>query len=241
MDAAEALAERYLVYFGFGPVRYEPDGNCPPDFVTADGTAVEVRRLNQHFDRDGESVALEHDSFPYLAGMRHVLASFGSSKGGQSWWVGFHFHRPAPLWKKVEPKVRAALTDIDRAGAVTDRKIAIIRRFSITVLPCSSAQGERFLLSGYSDNDAGGWFVHEIQRNIQICVDEKTRKIARFRSQYPRWWLILVDHIGYGGSDFEAELLRERARVRHDWDRVVLLSPLDHTRATVVECSAHGD
>ena len=67
MDAAEAHALRFLEHLGIGPVRYEPDGNQPPDFVTANGIAVEVRRLNQHRVTADGHTALEHDAFPITA------------------------------------------------------------------------------------------------------------------------------------------------------------------------------
>jgi hypothetical protein len=39
------------------------------------------------------------------------------------------------------------------------------------------------------------------------------------RAKYPEWWLILIDHIGYGA--------REPIHVDHDWDKVILVNPLN--------------
>jgi hypothetical protein len=73
-------------------------------------------------------------------------------------------------------------------------------------------------LGGFSDHDSGGWIIPELEKNIRICAREKTEKIAGVRARYPEWWLILVDHIGYGQE--------EHLSVEHDWDRVVLISPV---------------
>ena len=65
--------------------------------------------------------------------------------------------------------------------------------------------------------DCGGWLGSELQRNVQIAVEEKTKKIEKRRSNYPEWWLILVDQVGYG--------MEEPFSVKHDWDKVVLINP----------------
>lgn len=230
MKDSEAHARAFLLQLGLGPVTYEPDGNQPPDFVTADGTAVEVRRLNQHFEVAGTPRAHEYDAFPLLKGFRRVLESFGQSRDGRSWWVGYHFHRPVPLWQDLEIDVRRVLTSIDQEGVGPTGKVAIHPHFMIYAVPCAVPQPQRFAFSGYADYDAGGWLIHELQRNVQICAEEKTRKIAPYRERYARWWLVLIDHIGYGTSTLEAELIAEHVRVPGCWNRVTLLHPSDATR-----------
>ena len=74
-------------------------------------------------------------------------------------------------------------------------------------------------MRGFADRDAGGWLIAELERNIRICVLEKTAKIAVVRTRYPEWWLILIDHIGYGD--------REALHVEHGWDKVILVNPLN--------------
>jgi hypothetical protein len=100
-----------------------------------------------------------------------------------------------------------------------------------------------FVLGGYSDRDAGGWLLAEMERNLTICIGEKSKKIEPYRAKYPDWWLVLVDHIGVGLSNYDRELFSERVRVRHNWDRVVLLDRHDHTRALEVlssdNCGPH--
>ena len=60
---------------------------------------------------------------------------------------------------------------------------------------------------------------------------KKTLKTARFRSRYPTWWLILIDRIGYGVDDCDRDLYRSQLAIDHSWDKVILLSPLNHRSA----------
>jgi hypothetical protein len=80
-----------------------------------------------------------------------------------------------------------------------------------------------------SDSDSGGWVIESLERNLRLCIEEKTAKVASFRSQYPEWWLVLVDHVAYGLDSFDLAQFRKSVRVPHTWDRVVIVNPLDHT------------
>jgi hypothetical protein len=233
MDAAESCAKEYLERQGLGPVQFEPDGNCPPDFLLSDGTAVEVRRLNQHFDHVGESRALEADDFPLLNGMRSLLAEWPAK--GCSWWIDYHFHRPVPMWRELRPIVRRILATVDGAGEAPSERIAVAKNFSMKFINATAPLQSRFVLAGYADFDRGGWLMYELERNIRRCVEEKTRKIAPFRDRYQRWWLVLLDQIGYAGTAIEADLFTEKVLVEMTvWERVILLDPANPGRAQVI-------
>jgi hypothetical protein len=53
------------------------------------------------------------------------------------------------------------------------------------------------------------------------------RRIARVRHKYPEWWLVFVDHIGLGVDPCDQDLYREHLEIKHDLDRLILLSPLE--------------
>jgi len=71
------------------------------------------------------------------------------------------------------------------------------------------------------------WVVPELERNLKICIDEKTLKTSAIREKYPEWWLVLIDRINFG--DKEALQVSD-----HNWDKIILIDPDDHTRAFVV-------
>jgi hypothetical protein len=83
-------------------------------------------------------------------------------------------------------------------------------------------------MGAVSDRDSGGWVTTELERNLQLCIDEKTAKMSAIRTKYAEWWLLLVDHINYGVED-------ALQVPPHDWDRIILVSPFDHTQAFEVE------
>jgi len=237
MNRSEEHAQRYLQHLGLKGIRYEPDGNQPPDFATDDSIAVEVRRLNQHFEHGGDHVALEHDAYPTVNGMNRLLASFGESKNDRSWWVHCRFRRPMPKWKELEPDVRTVLSEINSSGGAPDDPVWVHRSLTLQIVPCDEPENRLFVFAGYTDHNAGGWVLHELQQNIQLCVDEKMRKVAPFRASYARWWLILVDHTGLGTHGQQRAALQQHVRVRHDWDRVAILNPKDYRDAVIIDAA----
>ena len=48
-----------------------------------------------------------------------------------------------------------------------------------------------FVFGGCGDNNAGGFVMGETVRNLRMVIAEKTRKVAKARSRYPEWWLVL--------------------------------------------------
>lgn len=67
------------------------------------------------------------------------------------------------------------------------------------------------------DLDSGGWIIPELERNIHICIEEKKNKVARVRTRYLEWWLVLIDYINYG--------MKESLHINHNWDKVILVDP----------------
>jgi hypothetical protein len=237
MDDSEALCARFLDHIGAGPGSYEPDGNQPPDFLLPDGTAIEVRRLNQHADVDGAPVALEQDMFPVLKGMRALVETIGAPVP-RTWWISYTLSRPALPWKQLRPRVREVLLQIAESGVLSPEPVRVHPCLTLRFVPATEAREQSFLIGGFVDRQAGGWLLSELQRNIQICSDEKAAKVARVRAKYRRWWLVLVDYIGRGRGASERELFEQNVHVEHSWDRLILLDPSDHTRAHDVESSS---
>lgn len=97
--------------------------------------------------------------------------------------------------------------------------------FKADLVAASTLDEKLFMLGGYCDQDAGGWVIPELYKGIRACITEKTTKIARHKAKYATWWLVLVDHIGYGIRRDHVELLRGPFEIEHDWERVVLLHP----------------
>jgi hypothetical protein len=104
-------------------------------------------------------------------------------------------------------------------GTLNGTEFTISERFSIDLIPSSNVYQFHFVLGGFADGDGGGWLIPDLERNINICLKDKERKIAPVRSKYPEWWLILLDHVGY--------CMESGITVVHGWDKLILVNPMN--------------
>ncbi len=223
MNRDENIVEAYLNLLHLGSVVYEPDGKVPPDFLIDGRIAVEVRRLNQHRQVEGRSRGLEEDSIPLHQKFENLLKAFGK-KSDATWFVTYTFYRPILNWRELKTKVSAALFEFLLSPVDEAWRIPINDNFEITTLRASGVHNRTFLSGGHADIDAGGWVVSEVIRNLTVYLIEKTKKVIPYRSKYPIWWLIFVDHIGHARDEQE---VRKHIARPEEWNRVILLSPVD--------------
>ncbi len=228
MDHSEKLAHEYLRHLGFQDITYEPDGNVPPDFLVDKKIAVEVRQLNQNQITDAGYCGLQEVAIPLFMKFKNFLTSLGSVNSGESWFVRYRFRRPLLPWDQLQAAVSERLIAFrDNQRAQRHVKVIINEDFELDLIRATDAHPTFFVFGGYSDSDSGGWVFSETQKNLRICVEEKTRKIARVRDKYQAWWLILIDYIGYGVDDCDRSLYREQLGVDHNWDKIILINPVN--------------
>ncbi|MGH7665187.1 MAG: hypothetical protein ACRENI_13000 [Gemmatimonadaceae bacterium] len=229
MDPSETVAYRHLVFRGFASVVYEPDGNTPPDFLLDGRIAVEVRRLNEN-ERDSPSPkGLEETGIPLVTRIQELARSFGPAEH-EAWRLTLRFRRPVPPWRVLAKRAREILEQIrdgHMAHGVTQH---LADGMELEVMPRGATGGEMFHLAGPSDGDSGGWVVDETERNLRTCIDAKTRKVQQHRSRYSEWWLLLVDHVWFGSSADDQARFKQGAHISHDWDKVIIVSPLYHAQ-----------
>jgi len=231
MDDSETLALSYISSIGYSSITYEPDGNIPPDFLVDGKIAIEVRRLNYNrITESGKSQGVENSQFAVLRMMNELLPLLGSSDTGRSWWVTYRFKRPIPHLDILRNKVRDALQTF-REGASEESELQIADHFVLNLLPPTDVRSNCFSVGGFTDMDVGGWLIPLLEQNIRICVAEKSKKIAKVRARYSEWWLILIDHIGFGS--------RESIHVDHDWTKVILVNPLNPKKGYEINCVGH--
>ena len=230
MDESEQVAKNYLCKIGFKKVVYEPDGNIPPDFLADDRVAVEVRRLNQNEMIESGSRGLEESAIPLRMKVDRLLSSFGPPTSETSWFVHYRFRRPLLSWDHLELRLRHALqTFMHDQCADKSTSISIAKGFELQLIRASSHHDNFFVLGGYIDSNNSGFVGDLLLKNLRICIEEKTRKIAPHRRKHSEWWLVLIDRITYGVVDeHNAELLRKHINSNHGWHKIVLLNPLDY-------------
>ena len=146
--------------------------------------------------------------------------------------VCFKLRRPLPRWELLRSALSSYLEAFRNDHRNNARRSATIAdAIELELIPASEPHPTLFLPGGCSDEDAGGWVLEETKKNLRLCIEEKTLKIAKVRHKYPEWWLLLVDRIGYGVDDCDRGLYREQLRINHGWDKVILLNPTDYRSA----------
>ena len=204
MDDQEKIVNEYLISKGYKSIKYEPDGNIPPDFLVNDSIAIEVRRLNQHYENDeGTHKGLEVDSIPLYQTVYRMLPDYDRMYSGKTYFVYLRFRRPMEKGKKGKKEIKKVLSDFSQSPTNVRTEIAVNNSLTIKIFPANTPKdGKFFLMAGYSDQDSGGWVLSELERNILLCSEEKLGKVEKYRKNYSVWWLALVDHIGHGiGED----------------------------------------
>ncbi len=230
LDDSEKIAEIYLHHRGFKDIHYEPDGNVPPDFLVNGTIAIEVRQLNQNQITDSWYRGLDEDAIPLLMKFRKLLKSFEPAENGETWFVRYKFGRPIEPWKELETKIRNCLSEF--RGNPSERRrvdIMIDDNFELNFIRATDAHESFFIFGGYGDHDSGGWILEKTLKNLRLCVEEKTQKVASVRHRYKEWWLILIDRIGYGVEDCDHAIYREHLAIEHSWDKIILVNPLNPT------------
>jgi len=226
MDNTERIACSFLASLGYQGIVYEPDGNIPPDFAIEGTIAVEVRRLNQNERGRDFLKGLEEAERPLLGKLKKFLKSFGLAET-VGWWVLIRFKRPIPRWERIEHNLRQFFSSIEDNPHLKKITKRIGNNFEIELLPRALPVDYVFELGVIDDLDEGGWVIEEVEYNLRLCIDEKTKKVARFRHRYSEWWLILVDHVAYGMSEESRSVFCESVNIQHDWDRITVVSPID--------------
>lgn len=235
MDSSEKMVNQYLQGLGFADVRYEPDGNIPPDFLVDGRIAVEVRRLNQNYDEGSRKGprGLEETAIPLWRHVwDHVTGLGPAPSSGQSWCVYYRFSRPTPTWRDLKRELDRLLKPFMANPDPQPFDITLLGHFRVEVIASPVPQPTFFRPLGYHDVQSGGWLLGEIETNLRHCIAEKTAKIANHRARYPEWWLVLPDYIGYGLNESERELIYDQTTLHPGgFDKIVLIDLRDVSRA----------
>lgn len=219
MKQDEEWVRKYLVGIGYPPdeIQFEPDGNTPPDFLVSGRIAIEVRRLDQHVEVSGQIEPIGNTAHPFENRLERLFKSIGGPTSGVSWVVLVDFKRPLPRVKEWEAFLRQRL-ELIHAGNSDREERTVIQigdnlRLELLRMPPDE---DAFFLGSISDDDEGG-YVEVLEKSLLVCVREKEQKVAKVRTKYPEWWLILVDHIWAGKP--------EDVALAHTFDKVIVIHP----------------
>ena len=176
MDRTEQLAARFLESLGHSTT-YEPDGNVPPDFVTSDGTAVEVRRLNQvHTDQDGKVQGLENADMAMWRTMAELINGYEATQSDTSIGVFYIFGRPIPSRRVIARELKQAfdefLNDIDFT-----KRVALPCGIRLRFFDYGKWKGTPFRHAGSMDDQSGGWVMGKLATSLTYALADKEEKV----------------------------------------------------------------
>lgn len=228
-DGTEKRVKEYLINLGFINIEYEPNGEKKfPDFAINESIAVEVRKLNIHYEKPnekGSTYAHEQHFYPVWQGLEKLLKKFGSSIDGETWAVGFSLAHPFNGWKRIKREVKNLLELFKASEIRIPMNDRIQECIKIDFIRCGSNHQDFYIMGCGSDDEVGYWVIGEIHRNLEIVIKEKEPKIYPCRDQFSEFWLVLVDYIGYGISVDDLEQLRAMPKIESNWNKVIVISP----------------
>jgi hypothetical protein len=194
MKKEERAAKNYLEGLWKGDVRFEPDGNRPPDFKLASTIGIEVRRLNENYFDTDRTKGIEEVSIPLHAKFKEVLNSYDSKFDGLTYWVGLIYKRPIHRGvKRAGEDMHKALDNFLEGRRTTPCSLEVGSKIWFVVYPAKPFPNRVFRHAVTSDDDSGGLVVQFYVQNISHCIDEKAQKIVPYKNRYNEWWLLLVD------------------------------------------------
>jgi len=230
MKAEEQVASKFLkARFSKEPV-YEPLGkSSPPDF-SIDGTAFEVRRLNQRYiHEDGSNEGLEQVDIPLnLALHRELFKIPFSEQGGTIFW-GSKFKRPlTDEIRNIVNQLAAAVREYYSEGSRKQREITV-GGVTLDLFGASASAGKALMMGYEGDDDSGGWFGEIYPTSIRLALEEKITKTKNIADKFDRWVLVLVDYVLPGMME-PNDIGRLHLNLGH-FHSVVIINPVNASLA----------
>jgi len=229
MKREEQLAYNYLTYQGYSKIKYEPDGNIPPDFLINETIAIEVRRLNQHYTANLTDLPdpLEKLEFALIPRVNSILKEYPIGTNPNSVFVFVEFGRPLTVNKKLLNDIKSLLEQHKMNDIHVITSVKISENLTIRFHPSSKKFSTLYVLGIVADNNSGGLVVSNIYHNLKLVIKEKERKILKYYNRYPEWWLLLIDFIGYGLDDFDFHQLGQYKINSSKFKKIILVPPFN--------------
>jgi hypothetical protein len=135
------------------------------------------------------------------------------------------FKRPIPRWSVLQPSLKAFLDEFVTNNTPRRERCRIAPNVELEVFPRARPSSATFTVAITADDDSGGWVIPELERNLRLCIDEKTAKVAAYRSKYSEWWLLFIDLFAFGLDQFDRQQFKQRVQIEHAWDRIIIVNP----------------
>lgn len=228
MNIDETIAFDYLKKLEIGKPVYEPFGNRPPDF-SIDNLAVEVRRLNQNYFKEGKVVGLENFGMVFPDVVEEVFRGFDSKYSGLSYWVAVKYKRaPDQKMSYLKKELKLSLQQFLNIRTPLPYTLDVSDEVDISFYESTPFEGKIFQIGSMMDYDSGGWVLSLYIENIKHSLQEKIGKILPYKNDFPKWWLLLVDRIGFTFHDDEIDELKKYVGKIEQFEKVIIVSPINY-------------
>jgi hypothetical protein len=221
MNQDEKIADKYLKGI-YSSVRYEPDGNIPPDFVVNDSIGVEVRRLNQQHRENGVVEGLEEQRISLLKAVNNELEKYPKDNNGNNFWLMLRYRRNIGKLKKIKKNIDKAIKSFHAQKCTIPYKFNLSENITLEFSLKSSTLSRKYKVGIHSDHDSSGWVVSMYIQDTTHCIEEKERKIEPFRTRYQSWWLLLIDHIDCM-DNYDKEKIERNIERSSSFNRVIVI------------------
>jgi hypothetical protein len=211
-------------------IKFEPDGNVPPDFSINPKIGVEVRRLNQYKTVNNKKVPLEVLEFNLIPKIEKLLKQIKKDEFSNSIFLSVIYERPLKVDKILMAEIKSKLLS-NIPLLEKDLVLKIRDNLELSLFKSENKFDDYIQLGTYSDRDKGGYIVREIYENLILILKEKEKKVKKYQSKYDSWWLLLLDYIGYELSEMEIQQLNDLPRLTTIFDRIVLISPNNNNKS----------
>jgi len=226
----EKIAQKWLKSQGYTNIKFEPDGNVPPDFSLNNIIGIEVRRLNQHLNKNGNNIPIEDLEFKLIPRIRTFLKQIKNKNYTNSIFLSIRYNRPLKVDKVLLGQIKEKiLLNIEILNK--ELTFEVNDNLELKLFRSDLKLEDYIQIGSYSDRDSGGFIVSIIYENLSLILSEKDEKIRNYRNKYNFWWLLLIDRIGYGLDGMDIKQLNELPRLTTYFDKVVLVSPIDISKS----------
>lgn len=229
MNVDEKITYTYLCnFYGEKKTIFEPDGNCPPDFLVDSNIAIEVRRLNENYFSIENVEGLEIKASGIYNSFVTILRSFDTAYSGQTYCVSIGFQRPIITKQSITKKlIKNALNEfLISPQKLLPHVISIDEQMEIRIYVNSPKEGKVFVPAGEEDDDSGGEPISIYTKNIKHCISEKSHKISKFKNKYFEWWLILVDNIFFDPGNSEISQIIKNIPNTGNFSKILIIDIL---------------
>lgn len=225
MNKDEKIVYDYLRTNGFKSIKPEPDGNIPPDFSINDQIALEVRRLNENYLKDGRVLGFQEENIKLWSFMRSFASNYNNDKLRTSYWLSFDYERPLPKFSELKKLLKNKLDSFINHPTF-DEIIEIVPSLRIRLRPNVKGEKCKITIASSHDDNSGGCVLSIYISNIEFCIQEKTEKINQYLDKYSEWWLVLVDSIVYGINEpYEIERIKHTIKLPNVWKKLIIINP----------------